>query len=120
VTFIGPPVAAIEAMGSKSDAKRIMEAAGVSCVPGYHGDDQTDALLAKEAERIGFPVLVKATAGGGGKGMRIVRDAKGFAEALAGARREAQSAFGDDRVLIERFIERPRHIEFQVFGDDHG
>jgi 3-methylcrotonyl-CoA carboxylase alpha subunit len=120
IVFIGPSPAAIEAMGSKSAAKRIMESAGVPCVPGYHGDDQEEATLVDEAARIGFPLLIKATAGGGGKGMRIVRSQDGLAEALAGARREAQAAFGDDRVLLERFIESPRHIEMQVFGDTHG
>ncbi len=117
IVFIGPSPDTIDAMGSKSDAKRTMEGAGVPCVPGYHDDDQDDGALAAAAERIGFPLLIKASAGGGGKGMRIVRDAAAFATALAGARREARGAFGDDRVLLERFIDRPRHIEFQVFGD---
>ncbi len=120
VVFIGPPPAAIAAMGSKSAAKAIMGAAGVPLVPGYHGDDQDPALLAKEAARIGFPVLIKATAGGGGKGMKIVRAPEEFAGALASARREALAGFGDDRVLVERYLTSPRHIEIQVFGDMHG
>ena len=120
VVFIGPTPQAIAAMGDKSAAKRLMEKAAVPLVPGYHGEDQSPALLEKEAARIGFPVLIKPSAGGGGKGMRIVRDKKAFAEALEGARREAKAAFGDERVLIERYLERPRHIEMQVFGDTHG
>ena len=120
VVFFGPPPAAIAAMGSKSAAKAIMGKAGVPLVPGYHGDDQDPALLAREAARIGFPVLIKATAGGGGKGMKIVRAAGEFDAALASARREAQAGFGDDRVLIERYLASPRHIEIQVFGDTHG
>ena len=120
IVFIGPPPEAIAAMGSKSAAKAIMGKAGVPLVPGYHGDDQDPALLAREAARIGFPVLIKATAGGGGKGMKIVREAGGFDAALASARREAQAGFGDDRVLIERYLTSPRHIEIQVFGDMHG
>ena len=120
VVFIGPPPSAIAAMGSKSAAKSIMGKAGVPLVPGYHGDDQDPALLAKEAARIGFPVLIKATAGGGGKGMKIVRAAAEFDGALASARREAQAGFGDDRVLIEKYLTSPRHIEIQVFGDTHG
>ncbi len=120
VVFIGPPADAIRAMGSKSNSKALMEAAGVPLVPGYHGEDQDPALLAREAVRIGFPVLIKASAGGGGKGMRIVRDPVGFAEALASAKREAVSSFGDDRVLVERYLDRPRHIELQVFADTHG
>jgi len=120
VVFIGPPPSAIAAMGSKSAAKRIMGAARVPLVPGYHGDDQDASLLAREAARIGFPVLIKATAGGGGKGMKIVeRDAE-FASALASAQREAKAAFGDDRVLLERYLTTPRHIEIQVFADAHG
>ncbi len=120
VVFIGPPADAIRAMGSKSNSKALMEAAGVPLVPGYHGEDQDPALLAREAARIGFPVLIKASAGGGGKGMRVVRDPAGFAEALASAKREATSSFGDDRVLVERYLDRPRHIELQVFADTHG
>jgi 3-methylcrotonyl-CoA carboxylase alpha subunit len=120
LVFIGPSVEAIHAMGSKSEAKAIMAKAGVPLVPGYHGADQADALLLKEAKRIGYPVLIKASAGGGGKGMRRVEAAAEFAAALAGARREAKAAFGDDRVLIERYVERPRHVEIQVFADNHG
>jgi len=120
VVFIGPPPAAIRAMGSKSEAKKIMEKAGVPLVPGYHGDDQSPELLAKEAKRIGFPVLIKASAGGGGKGMRVVESAAKFADALAGAKREAKASFADDHVLIEKYLTRPRHIEIQVFADTHG
>ena len=120
VVFIGPPPSAIAAMGSKSAAKSIMGKAGVPLVPGYHGDDQDPRLLAREAERIGFPVLIKATAGGGGKGMKIVERTADFAAALASAQREAKSGFGDDRVLLERYLTAPRHIEIQVFGDMHG
>jgi 3-methylcrotonyl-CoA carboxylase alpha subunit len=120
LVFIGPTPEAIAAMGDKSAAKRLMEKAGVPLVPGYHGEEQDVARLAKEAERIGYPVLIKASAGGGGKGMRIVRSGSEFTAALEGAQREAKSAFGDARVLIERYLERPRHIEVQVFGDTHG
>jgi len=120
VAFVGPPPSAIAAMGSKSAAKAIMGNAGVPLVPGYHGDEQDARFLAREAEAIGFPVLIKATAGGGGKGMKIVRDASGFDAALASARREAKAGFGDDRVLIERYLTAPRHIEIQVFADTHG
>ena len=120
VVFIGPPPAAIAAMGSKSAAKRIMEAANVPLVPGYHGDDQDAKLLAREAAKIGYPVLIKATAGGGGKGMKVVTAAGEFAAALASAQREAKSAFGDSRVLVEKYLSAPRHIEIQVFADAHG
>ena len=120
ITFIGPTPEAIAAMGDKSAAKRLMEKAGVPLVPGYHGENQDAGFLQKEASGIGYPVLIKASAGGGGKGMRIVPDAQGFAAALESARREAKASFGDDRVLIERYLERPRHIEVQVFGDAHG
>ena len=120
VVFIGPTPEAIAAMGDKSAAKRLMEKAKVPLVPGYHGENQDAAFLEKEAARIGFPVLIKPSAGGGGKGMRIVRDQKSFLENLEGAKREAKSSFGDDRVLIERYLDRPRHIEMQVFGDSHG
>ena len=117
IVFIGPPPSAIRAMGSKSEAKKIMEKARVPLVPGYHGDDQSPELLAKEAARIGFPVLIKASAGGGGKGMRVVEEAATFADALAGAKREAKASFADDHVLVEKYLTRPRHIEIQVFAD---
>lgn len=120
LVFIGPPAEAIRAMGSKAAAKALMQAHGVPVVPGYHGDDHEPARLAEEAERIGFPVMIKASAGGGGRGMRIVEKAGDFARALDGAKREAAGAFGDDRVLLERYLEKPRHIEVQVFGDSHG
>ncbi|MGK9165683.1 acetyl/propionyl/methylcrotonyl-CoA carboxylase subunit alpha [Inquilinus limosus] len=120
LVFVGPPPAAIRAMGGKSEAKALMAAAGVPLVPGYHEADQDPARLAAEAERIGFPVLIKASAGGGGKGMRVVERAEEFAAQLAGAKREAASAFGDDRVLIERYLARPRHVEIQVFADSQG
>ncbi len=120
IVFIGPPADAIAAMGSKSAAKALMERAGVPLVPGYHGADQDPALLAGEAARIGFPVLIKACAGGGGKGMRIVERADLFDAMLASCKREAKNAFGDDAVLIERYVTRPRHIEIQVFADSHG
>ena len=117
VTFIGPPATAIRAMGDKSAAKTVMEKAGVATVPGYHGGDQRVDVLRAHAERIGYPVLIKAASGGGGKGMRAVAAPADFDAALAACRREAKSAFGDDRVLIERLLERPRHIEIQVFAD---
>jgi 3-methylcrotonyl-CoA carboxylase alpha subunit len=120
VVFIGPPPAAIAAMGSKAAAKSLMEAAGVPLVPGYHGDDNDPALLAREADRIGYPVLIKASAGGGGKGMRRVERAEDFAAALASCQREARSSFGSDHVLVERYVTRPRHIEIQVFADAQG
>jgi 3-methylcrotonyl-CoA carboxylase alpha subunit len=120
IAFIGPPPSAIAAMGSKSAAKALMERAGVPLVPGYHGEDNDPALLAREAERIGYPVLIKASAGGGGKGMRRVDRAEDFAAALASCQREAQASFGDAHVLVERYVLRPRHIEIQVFGDSHG
>ena len=120
IAFIGPPPAAIAAMGSKSAAKRIMAQASVPVVPGYHGDDQDLRVLAREAENIGYPVLIKATAGGGGKGMKIVERAEDFASALASAQRQAKAAFADDRVLLEKYLTSPRHIEIQVFADAHG
>ena len=120
LVFIGPPPAAIAAMGSKSAAKALMERAGVPLVPGYHGADNDPALLAREAERIGYPVLIKASAGGGGKGMRRVERAADFAAALASCQREAKASFGDDHVLVERYVTRPRHIAIQVFGDTYG
>ncbi|MEO8305254.1 MAG: acetyl/propionyl/methylcrotonyl-CoA carboxylase subunit alpha [Betaproteobacteria bacterium] len=120
IAFIGPPPAAIAAMGSKSAAKNIMGKAAVPLVPGYHGDDQDPGLLAREASRIGYPVLIKATAGGGGKGMKVVERDSDFPAALASAQREAKSSFADDRVLIEKYLASPRHIEIQVFADTHG
>ena len=120
LVFIGPPPAAIRAMGDKAAAKALMDRAGVPLVPGYHGDDQDAAKLRCEADRIGYPVLIKASAGGGGKGMRIVARGEDFSAALAGCQREAASAFGDPRVLLEKYLERPRHIEMQVFADTHG
>jgi 3-methylcrotonyl-CoA carboxylase alpha subunit len=120
VTFVGPPAAAIRAMGDKSAAKSTIEGAGVATVPGYHGEDQADGALRAQAERIGYPVLIKASRGGGGKGMRAVAGPGQFDAALAACRREAKSAFGDDRVLLERYLERPRHIEIQIFADRHG
>ena len=120
LVFIGPPPAAIRAMGSKSAAKTLMQQAGVPLLPGYHGDDQDIALLQKEAGKIGYPVLIKASAGGGGKGMRIVEKAADFAAALASCQREARGAFGDDKMLIEKYLQRPRHIEIQIFADTQG
>ncbi len=120
VRFIGPPVAAIRSMGSKSAAKNIMAKAGVPLVPGYHGDDQDESVLAGEAERIGYPVMLKASAGGGGKGMRVVGSPGEFKDALAAAKRESLKAFGDDRMLIEKYLTASRHIEVQVFADSHG
>jgi 3-methylcrotonyl-CoA carboxylase alpha subunit len=120
IAFIGPPPAAIQAMGLKAESKRLMAQAGVPLVPGYHGADQDPALLQREADAIGYPVLIKASAGGGGKGMRIVERSEDFAAALASCRREAANSFGDDAVLIERYVTRPRHIEIQVFADTHG
>ncbi len=120
LVFIGPPPEAIEAMGLKAESKRLMQAAGVPVVPGYHDAAQDDAMLAEQAARIGWPVLIKASAGGGGKGMREVHAPADFAPALAACRREARAAFGDDAVLIEKLVARPRHIEVQVFADRHG
>jgi 3-methylcrotonyl-CoA carboxylase alpha subunit len=120
VVFIGPPASAIAAMGSKSAAKSLMEKAGVPLVPGYHGDRQEPEFLQAQAVQMGFPVLIKASAGGGGKGMRIVTSAAEFAAALASCQREAKSSFGDDHVLIERYLAKPRHIEVQVFADTQG
>jgi len=118
--FVGPPADAIERMGSKTGARALMERAGVPVVPGKTPDDQTDAGIAAAAAATGFPVLVKASAGGGGKGMRAAHDAPALAEAIPAARREAEAAFGDGRLYVERLIERPRHVEIQVFADDHG
>jgi geranyl-CoA carboxylase alpha subunit len=120
LVFVGPPAAAIRAMGDKAQAKRRMLDAGVPCAPGYLGEDQADATLRAEAQRLGLPLLVKATAGGGGRGMRLVRAAGEIDDALAGARREAEAAFGDGRLMLERLIEGGRHIEIQVFADVHG
>jgi acetyl/propionyl-CoA carboxylase alpha subunit len=120
LVWVGPKPASIRAMGLKDAAKALMQKAGVPVTPGYLGEDQSDERLAAEAARIGFPVLIKAVAGGGGKGMRKVAGPAEFAAALASCRREAASAFGDDRVLLEIYVQRPRHIEVQVFGDSHG
>jgi geranyl-CoA carboxylase alpha subunit len=120
LVFIGPSPEAIKAMGNKAGAKTIMRAAGVPCVPGYQGADQSDATMLAEAKRIGFPVMIKAVAGGGGRGMRLVSDAAAFPDLLRGARSEAQGAFGDPTVILERAILDPRHIEIQVFGDAFG
>jgi len=120
IVFIGPPVEAIAAMGSKAAAKALMHAAAVPLVPGYHGDDQNPELLHREADAIGYPVLLKASAGGGGKGMRVVERSEDFVAALASCKREAASSFGNDRVLIEKYLTRPRHVEVQVFADRHG
>ncbi len=119
ITFIGPPVGAIEAMGSKSAAKNIMEKAKVPLVPGYHGDDQSSTIIKKAADDMGYPVLLKATAGGGGKGMRQVWSEQEFEEGLAAAKREAMSSFGDDTMLVEKYLTQPRHVEIQVFCDNH-
>ncbi|RRI05834.1 acetyl/propionyl/methylcrotonyl-CoA carboxylase subunit alpha [Mesorhizobium tamadayense] len=120
LVFIGPSAASIRAMGLKDAAKRLMEKAGVPVVPGYHGEAQEIVLLASKAREIGYPVLIKARAGGGGKGMRRVDQPDDFSEALSAARREAKAAFGDDRVLVEKYVDKPRHIEVQVFGDNFG
>jgi 3-methylcrotonyl-CoA carboxylase alpha subunit len=120
IIFVGPPAAAMRAMGSKAAAKALMERSDVPLLPGYHGDRQGAEFLASEARRIGFPVAIKAVAGGGGRGMRVVHEASEFPLALESARQEAISAFGDDRVLVERFLQRPRHIEVQIFADSHG
>jgi len=120
LVFIGPPPSAIKDMGLKAESKQLMEKAGVPLVPGYHGADQDPALLQREADRIGYPVLIKASAGGGGKGMRAVDKSEDFAAALESCKREAINSFGDDAVLVEKYVQRPRHIEIQVFGDTHG
>ena len=120
IVFIGPPSQAMRAMGSKSAAKTLMATSGVPLLPGYHGDNQDSAFLAERASEVGFPVVIKAVSGGGGRGMRVVESAADFAPALASARQESASAFGDDRVLIERYLQRPRHIEVQIFADNHG
>ncbi|WP_434597093.1 acetyl/propionyl/methylcrotonyl-CoA carboxylase subunit alpha [Pseudomonas sp. R4-76] len=118
--FLGPPASAIDAMGSKSAAKALMETAGVPLVPGYHGEAQDLETFRAACERIGYPVLLKATAGGGGKGMKVVEDVSQLAEALASAQREAQSSFGDSRMLVEKYLLKPRHVEIQIFADQHG
>src|ERR1700722_9015630 len=120
IVFVGPPPAAIRAMGLKDRAKALMEKAGVPVVPGYHGDQQAEAFLKRKAYEIGYPVLIKAVAGGGGRGMRRVDKHAEFEDALDAAKREANTAFGDERVLIEKYVETPRHIEFQVFADSKG
>jgi 3-methylcrotonyl-CoA carboxylase alpha subunit len=120
IVFVGPPAAAIRAMGLKHEAKALVAAAGVPVVPGYMGEDQSSGRLATEAARVGYPLLVKAVAGGGGKGMRVVREPAALEEAVRGAHGEAESAFGDGRLMLERFLERPRHVEVQVFGDSAG
>jgi acetyl/propionyl-CoA carboxylase alpha subunit len=120
ITFIGPKADSIAAMGSKAESRHLMQRLGVPVVPGYDGDDQKDSTFAAEAKRIGFPVLVKASAGGGGKGMKIAREAGQLQSQLQSARREAKKAFGDDRLLLEKYIEEPRHVEVQIFGDSKG
>jgi 3-methylcrotonyl-CoA carboxylase alpha subunit len=120
ITFIGPPASAMEDMGDKARSKEIMTKAGVPCVPGYHGSNQSPDTLAKEAEQVGFPVLIKAVRGGGGKGMRISKTADEFLDMLASAKSEARNSFGNDEVLVEKYITTPRHIEVQVFADKHG
>lgn len=120
LTFVGPPASAIAAMGSKSAAKTLMAQAGVPLVPGYHGENQDIAFLRQQADTLGYPVLIKASAGGGGKGMRVVESSQDFEAALVSCQREARASFGDDRVLIERYLQKPRHIEIQVFADTHG
>src|SRR5437660_8202908 len=120
IVFVGPKASSIAAMGSKAESRHLMQRLGVPVIPGYDGDEQSNATLTAEAQRVGFPLLVKASAGGGGKGMRIVRAAGELAPALESARREASKAFGDDRLLLERYLEEPRHVELQVFGDGRG
>ncbi|MBV8519863.1 MAG: ATP-grasp domain-containing protein [Acidobacteria bacterium] len=120
IVFVGPKASSIEAMGSKAESRQLMSSHGVPVVPGYDGEDQNVNTLTTEAERIGFPLLVKASAGGGGKGMKIVRAREELQAAIESARREASKAFGNDRLLLERYIEEPRHVEFQIFGDTHG
>jgi 3-methylcrotonyl-CoA carboxylase alpha subunit len=120
IAFIGPPASSMRAMGSKSAAKQLMESANVPLVPGYHGDEQDPEFLRRQSDRIGYPVLLKASAGGGGKGMRVVERSEDFTAALASCKREAISSFGDDKVLVEKYLTRPRHIEIQVFADSQG
>ena len=120
LVFVGPPADAVAIMGDKAGARHAMIAAGVPCIRGYQGAEQSDGRLAEEAAAIGFPVMVKASAGGGGRGMRLVDHAAGLPDALAQARAEALSAFGSDRLILEKAVERPRHVEIQVFADAHG
>src|SRR5258708_22925142 len=120
IVFIGPPADAMRLMGSKIAAKQLAQSVGAPTIPGYNGESQDDEILMHEAERIGFPLLIKASAGGGGKGMREVHAASDFLDQLAGARREAQASFGDATVFPERFVQQPRHIEIQVLGDTFG
>ena len=120
LVFIGPKPASIRAMGLKAESKRLMANAGVPLVPGYHGENQDSAFLQEQADVIGYPVLIKASAGGGGKGMRVVSQAGDFAAALSSCQREAINSFANDAVLIEKYVQRPRHIEIQIFGDNHG
>ncbi|EIE19193.1 biotin carboxylase [Coccomyxa subellipsoidea C-169] len=120
ISFVGPPASAIASMGNKSEAKALMAGAGVPVVPGYHGDDQDESLLFEEGHKVGFPLLVKAVLGGGGKGMKLANSARELPEALSSAKREAAASFGDERVLLERYITRPRHIEVQIFADTLG
>jgi 3-methylcrotonyl-CoA carboxylase alpha subunit len=120
IVFVGPMAKSIAAMGSKAESRHLMQKLGVPVVPGYDGDEQSMDVLLREGERVGFPLLVKASAGGGGKGMKIVRAASELRAAIESAQREAMKAFGDDRLLLERYIEEPRHVEFQIFGDAHG
>ncbi|MEY3793660.1 MAG: Acetyl-/propionyl-coenzyme carboxylase alpha chain, partial [Pseudomonadota bacterium] len=120
LVFIGPPASAIQAMGLKAESKQRMQQAGVPLVPGYHGANQNPQLLQREADAMGYPVLIKASAGGGGKGMRIVEKSADFADALASCQREAINSFGNDAVLVEKYVQRPRHIEIQVFADTQG
>jgi 3-methylcrotonyl-CoA carboxylase alpha subunit len=120
VKFIGPPSSAMIKMASKSESKDIMIAAGVPCTPGYHGENQDPEFLLEQAKKIKFPVMIKAVMGGGGKGMKISRSEEDFFEQLESAKRESRNAFDDEEVLIEKYIERPKHYEIQVFGDQHG
>ncbi|HEX7156962.1 MAG TPA: biotin carboxylase N-terminal domain-containing protein, partial [Burkholderiaceae bacterium] len=120
LVFVGPSAAAIRAIGDKAHAKTLMVAAGVACLPGYHGEDQDGARLRIEADRLGYPLMIKAAAGGGGRGMRLVRRAEDFADRLAGARSESLAAFGDARLLLERSLAQPRHVEVQVLADRYG
>jgi Acetyl/propionyl-CoA carboxylase, alpha subunit len=120
LTFIGPPASAIRALGGKSEAKALMQEADVPLVPGYHGEAQDLDTLMAEAKKVGFPLLIKASAGGGGKGMKVVEDEAGLKDGIASAQREAKASFGDEKVLIERYLATPRHVEIQVFADTHG